>query len=420
MRRYYHLLLQCICFLAFISNAYSQDIRHIVPQMQPINSIFSTAPQDPQVNKIITELLIKHSNDQSSYDSLNVLMNKQAQRQAEEITELQNNINALQSDKKLQLNLSNRLKSLTKQNIGMNADSNINDADKIEMNFLDLRLIDAYFMLEAVRKSPQITLELVQHMNELAVDAADGTHSTAEMQALDLKFQAYKRAINFVQTITLLNGHKVINGGDIIIKFGANATEASSLRINVPAFDAKSLLINDLAIQTQADATAAIGTIQVSIQKLVKCIAITAGTPVINDAEAMILSIPFMLYQNFELLMTTRDLILEAMNGTVSDDDRALMNIDFDYLKSAMNKTQTYLSLSGPKMIGGGNIMIQIGNESSPYTTLKIDLPATDIKKIGMDNQNIKTFASTKEAFVAILKNMYDFTYSPASNSKTH
>lgn len=410
MRQYRNVLLQCIFFLVFISNAYSQDIKRFAPQMQSINSVFSTASQDPAVNKIITDLYKKHSNDLQTSDTLNVLMQKEREHQAEVINELQRNSTIVQSSNNFQLNLSNQLKSLT----------NTTGDEKIEMNFLDLRLADAFIMLEAVSLSPRLTLDLVQHMNELAVDAANGAHSSSELDALNMEFQAYKRAINFAQTITILNGHKVVSGGDITIKFGANASDASTLSIKIPAFDMKSLMLDNLNIQTTADAVNAIGSINTAISTLVKTITIISGTPVLKDAEAMILSMPYMLYQNFVLLVSTRDISMQAMNGTYSDSDRELMNIEFDYLKAAMERTQTYLSLSGAKMIGGGNIHLQIGNELTPYNTLQVDLPATDIKKIGMDKLNIKTFESTKEAFSAILKNMYDFAYLPASNMQKH
>jgi flagellin-like hook-associated protein FlgL len=247
-------------------------------------------------------------------------------------------------------------------------------------------------------------------MSELAVKAANGTVGSDELAALNQEYQAYKRAIGYAQTITLLNGHKEISGGDVTITFGKQVSAASSYEIKIPAFDVQSLGIRDTNLLTPANASQALERIYTAVGFLRICIVITSG-PIMSDAQAMLLNMPFMLYQDFNLLLSTRNLVIQALNGTNSNEDRALLDIEFNFVKGMMNKTQTYVSILGPKMTGGGKITIQVGHDNSPYNRLEINLPATDISVLGLDKLDINTFESTKTTFGVLLKNLHDFAY---------
>lgn len=391
MKHVRHVFLQITLFLCF-TNAYSLESSTLATSFKSLNSIFMlSSAQDAQAAKIISEALIKHDNSTERYQSIIAMLEKASLNRQSVINDL-------------------KFKS--------HSFSKLTDDNLIEMNFIDLRLMDAVFMLEAVTQSPLLTLDFIQKMSSIAVNAANGTHSSSELAALNMEFQAYKRAINYAQMITLFNGPKIINGGDITIRFGSDKSASSSLVIKIPAFDIKTLEISDLDTMTNANAAYAVNALRNAIPKLEKSI-VSTSLPYITDGEAMLLNMPYMLYQNFMLDLTAQDLMIQALNGTTSDNDRSYMDMEFDWIKVAMNKTQTYLSLSGAKMTGGGNINIQIGKEPSPYTTLEIDLPATEIKTIGMDKLDIKTYSSSQKSFAALLKIMRDFTYYPSTNLKT-
>lgn len=378
-----YLLLQSLFFLLFTTNAYSQDSDPLATQFKSFNSIFMIpAVQDPEAYKIISDALAKHEDTEKRYQTIKAMMEKTYQNQKNAINDL-------------------RLKNRTL--------ANIHDDNAVEMNFIDLRLMDAIFMLEAVTKSPVLTLDFINKMQNFAVEAANGTHSSSDLYALNLQFQAYKKAIYYAQHIGLLNGPKFISGGDITIRFGSEISDSSSLVIKIPAFDSKALKISDLDISTSENASHAIGVLQGAASILVKSVINTALY--VTDGEAMLLNLPFMLHQNFMLDMTAKNIIMQAVNGTTSDDDRSDLNMALDWIKLSMNKTQTYLSLHGAKMTGGGKITIQIGKEPSPKTTLEIDLPATDIKVIGMDKLDIKTSPSAIISFAALLDILRDFAY---------
>ena len=231
-----------------------------------------------------------------------------------------------------------------------------------EINFLNLRLNDALYMIDNIQISANKTLSLLQDMNELAVKAANGTNGQDDLQNLNQQFQGYKQVMAFVQTVDLLNGEKKISGGDITIQIGDDKDESSTLIIKIPAFDAVALGLNNSSIDSQSNAMTTIAQLHEAITMVNE---VLVSTPYIPDAEAMLMSIPSVLTQDYELYCSTLDLIIQSVNGVYSNQDRELMDTFFDFLKSSLTKTQTYVSLSGPKKLGAGNIHIQIGHEGT-------------------------------------------------------
>ena len=58
-------------------------------------------------------------------------------------------------------------------------------------------------------------------MNVIAVDAASGVHSKADLENLNFNYQLYKITMNFTQTIYLYHGVKKLSSGDINLWFGS-------------------------------------------------------------------------------------------------------------------------------------------------------------------------------------------------------
>lgn len=332
------------------------------------------------------------------------------QGQAVILTDLKTKLSKLQMKNDAKSSLLSLLNSsIDKRN---SESANRYGSKKVEegMNFLDLRLSDAVMMLMVVNLSARQTGETILKMRELASAAASGTASSDELEALDMKFQGLKNAVHYMQRVGLLNGEKIISGGDITIQFGEDSNPLSTLTIKLPAFDSTSLMLDELSITNVRDANQALYLLSFSINTINEVL-VTLNTPAVDDAINMLRSIPFVLNQDFDLLAQSQILAMQSVNGTASSSDRAYLEVYFNYLKAALNKTQTYITLDGPKMLGTGKIHIQIGPRATPETTLTIDIPVTDIKLLGIDNLSVATQNDGYHALEEISKHIYNFTY---------
>lgn len=285
--------------------------------------------------------------------------------------------------------LKNNLQALHLSNTHV---TQINAASAI--NFLGLQIGDGITLLEAERIAPKITMQILQQMNVLAVEVANGSLGVADMEKLDAAFQQLKSSLIYAQTINVFNGIKSLAKGNINIQFG---NESNSLLIKMPAYDINALGLNNLTIAdgstpAKTDARAAIDAIKVAENIVSSCITITE-TPAIDDAEALLLTLPIYLSQDLDLLIQSFDTILAASNGTNSTQD--LINYDtyLNYLEDAMTQDQTYVSLNGPISMGTGDLKIRIGQQDLPETTLQISLPITNVKMIEMDSIHLASGA---------------------------
>ena len=282
-----------------------------------------------------------------------------------------------------------------------------------KINFLNLRLIDGLSMLNAVNSSAQTTLKVLMKMRQLADDAANGVYSTDDLRRMDMQFQAYKRLIPYVQSIDLLNGEKTVSGGDIKIQFGDDGAKDRTLTYHIRSFDLHSLNISALDIITNSNASNALASLNTAEFAVENSIA-EANAGVIDDAETALANLPYVLSQDYKLFDLSLELIVKACNGLYSAGDLAILNMYFDQLKMTFNKIQAYSSLDGVKMVGGGNVHISIGDSGNAETQLVIELPVTDVLKLGLDRQTVTSQQNAYNALDAILGNIHDFAYGPA------
>lgn len=325
------------------------------------------------------------------------------QRQINLLIDLKNKISKLDlTDKdKITNNLSSLIDTKQKTNVLDNKDG--------LLNFLNLQLQDAYSFLTTVSLSAKTTNEIVTQMNALAVQAACGVYSANQLANMDLQYQGYKSVLRYIQTIDLFNGEKKLSGGDITIQLGDNAGEQNRLVINLPAFDVTGLALENSSINSQANAQEAIET-TLNAEKIISTV-ITKISLGLNDATSMMLTAAHMLREQFEILYYIRDLSLESANGTLSNDQRINLDDAFTYAKSTMTQSQTYVSLDGPKKLGGGNLHIQVGKYATPETILDIKIPVTDVAKLGLDKLDIKSQESAETTITALVDNIHHFVY---------
>lgn len=336
-------------------------------------------------------------------------------------------LDRLTNENQYQLNI---LSTLDKQLSGNKTNNSIFKADKsrlnqliktkesnkltlssdAQINFLVLRLIDAIYFLDSVKVAAQQTHDILIEMQTIATQAQSGALSNHDRQSYQQMLEAHIQSINYAQHVNLWNGLKFIGGGKIRIRIGDQETESSTLKIDIPAFDPVTLSLSKISVATAQDAVIALITIEADMAILNRVVAATQ-TPAIDDAEAMLASIPSVLDQDFTLLMQCTDLAIQAVNGTNSSTELDVIDTYFNYYKAALNQTQTYVSLDGPKMLGGGNIYIQMGAEKSDNNNLIIELPTTDVKSFSLDKVDLKTNDDAYKALMMLLDDIQYFVY---------
>lgn len=279
-----------------------------------------------------------------------------------------------------------------------------------EINFLELQLHDALAMLNAIQASATETHDILVNMHMLAVEASDTSHTNEQRELLNIRYIGNKHILDYIQSIYLLNGEKKLSSGDFIIQIGESRDAVNILKISIPAFDPEALSLSDTSIDTVNNARHSIEILNNDFIILNNAITATSSD-ITADAAAMMCLLPFVLTQDLQLYNLIQDLIVKAADSVWGDNDRALMNMEFDKLKSMIRKTQTYVSLDGPKYLGGGSLFIQIGKYSTPESTLSIKLPVTDVMSLGMDKLDIKTQMNAYQSLDAIHKIKHDFAY---------
>ena len=114
---------------------------------------------------------------------------------------------------------------------------------------------------------------MLQRMNELAVQAANGTNATTDRTALNDEVQQLKTEIQRVGSTTQFNKMNILDGGfsagtKKALQVGANANQTISIAISALKSVVGSSLIDALKIGTATNAQSAITTVQSSIEKL--------------------------------------------------------------------------------------------------------------------------------------------------------
>ena len=268
---------------------------------------------------------------------------------------------------------------------------NVSTDEGISFNALRYQIADCYAMLDNLASAANSTRSVLLVMRDIATAATSGVYSQEELNALNAKFQSYKTILPYLQSADLIDGYKVLNGGTVKITIGATETSDNTLTLNMPAINSDALGITNLAFDTQAKAQEAVDLLNnVAIPRVTNAFIIASSDRAV-DAETMLQTIAPRLDYSFALIEREQELAVQAANGIYNDEDRDYLNIDFTDTRDTMTAVQSYISLSGLKKLGGGDIHIQIGSQKTPETTLTVKLPVTDVHLTGFDTQNIKT-----------------------------
>ncbi len=104
-------------------------------------------------------------------------------------------------------------------------------------------------------------------LRELAIQSANGTLGTAERTVLNQEFQDLVAEIGRIAEVTEFNGTQVLNSAATTVTFqvGVNATANDTISVSGVDATATGLAINALAVDTVANATAALAGLDTAI-----------------------------------------------------------------------------------------------------------------------------------------------------------
>ena len=109
---------------------------------------------------------------------------------------------------------------------------------------------------------------MLQRMNELAVQAANGTNSTKDVGAISDEVTALKTEIDRIADTTDFNGKKMLSGSSVGVFVGY--TTATQNTINIAGVDLKGKVNGIAAFTTSSAAKTLIGTVSTAIEDISK------------------------------------------------------------------------------------------------------------------------------------------------------
>lgn len=181
----------------------------------------------------------------------------------------------------------------------------------------------------------QVVLNDLQTMNQLAVQAANGTNGSQDRANLDAQYQALLSEIGRLSNSTNFNGVSLLSGGSINIQIGSGNTSNDQLSITLTDVSTGSagLNITGTDLTSETNASAAIGSLNAAIAT------ITTGLATLGADSANLLAA----IQNNNTYATN----LTAAQSSIMDADYAA--------ESANMAKYTILSQSDVAMLAQAN-----------------------------------------------------------------
>ena len=186
----------------------------------------------------------------------------------------------------------------------------------------------------------------LQRIRELAVEAANGTYSTADRAALDVEVQQRLSEIDRIASKTTFNGQNVLDGslGSVDFQVGANVGDTVSVDFSTIDATTNTLGVNGISV-TGADATNANAAIT----------AVDTALTSVNTARSTLGAVQ----NRFQSTVANLQSISESTSASRSQ----IQDADFAAETAAMSRAQI-LQQAGVSVLSQANAM--------PQTVLKL------------------------------------------------
>jgi flagellin len=193
---------------------------------------------------------------------------------------VKHNMQAMNSNRMLGLTSSSLAKSTEKLSSGYRVNRAADDAAGLAISEKMRRQVrgltqasrnaqDGISMVQTAEGALNEVHDMLQRMNELAVQAANGTNvASTDKHYIDLEVQQLKSEIDQVANNTTFNGLSLLkqDGKKITLQIGSE--KGHTLAISLFKLTASGLGVNNVKVSTSAAATSAISTIKSAINTL--------------------------------------------------------------------------------------------------------------------------------------------------------
>lgn len=312
-------------------------------------------------------------------------------------------LKALEAEQK-----SRMLKSPLSKNMALS--SNVtDDTSTAFFNPLIQQFSDATAYINQIRVSAQETTDIIAKMSSLAEEAGRNSHTSDELKNLDTVFQALKSEIDFLQYANIPTGGRKVGVGGLKVTIGDNADDSNSISIAIPAFTSEALGLTNLHVDNSQDALNALDQLR-NADKIMDTVTTIAFSHRLDDAVVMLWTALARLESSMILMMQNENLAYSALDGDYTPQGQKF-SLLFEEQKDLMRATQTYVSLSGPIMLGLGSIHIQMGDQNTPDTRLDIKLPITDVHLSGLDVMHLDTVVDTFKSLSFAMNYLHNMIY---------
>ncbi|ADY54948.1 flagellin domain protein [Syntrophobotulus glycolicus DSM 8271] len=130
---------------------------------------------------------------------------------------------------------------------------------------------DGISLIQTAEGALNETHSILQRLNELANQAANGTYdSTTDLANIQKEVDSLLTEITHIATSTKFNGKSLISstGGTITLQIGATSASADQMAITLTSADVGALSVSSLSLSTQASALSAIDKISDGIKSV--------------------------------------------------------------------------------------------------------------------------------------------------------
>lgn len=118
----------------------------------------------------------------------------------------------------------------------------------------------------------------------------------------------------------------------------------------------------------------------------------------LQDAYAMLNAVNLAAQNTHNILMEMEKLANQAANGTNSASQLADLDMEFQMYKSALHFAQTIDLYNGEKVLSGGDIMIQFGDNAGVNSRLVIEVPQFDLEGLLIGDTSISSLENAQIA----------------------
>ena len=199
-------------------------------------------------------------------------------------------------------------------------------------------------------------------------------------------------ALRIFTSLSSLNAQRALETGRSRLGRSINRI-ASGIRINSSADDGAGLAISE------------------SLRSDVRTL--KQGAKNLGDGLAMVQTAEGALNEQGNILIRLRELASQSATGTIGQTERETLNLEFNALRSEMDRIAQTTEFNGTKLIDGTlasgsstSIVLQVGLDSSANNRInlnqELDLTAVTSQSLGLDDETIATNSGALNAMSAL------------------